>query len=275
MTDLHLDGGDGGNRKRRRKPSTTFALINSHVKREYRMIDKTKLVVPVNEYQRDESEGRISSEIAQNFDVVAFGAITVIQSESGELRVLDGGTRLSAAMKRDDIKMVACLVFLGLTLAEEAEAFLRINENRRKLQIWQLQHAEVAANRSLAIKAQDHLDRLAANRVGVASLAVLRRFIKTKDKATATIIDLLVLTAKDKHVSARVLTGLVILEAALNRDDDKTLNRKPIITKMLANFRGLHDACSGAVGSQKRTDGKTLAGAIARNLKVKLPKGLA
>lgn len=260
-------------RRRTRKVTQTFALINAHAKREFRMIPKARLTIPVDDYQRNEAEGRIAAEIAQNFDWVAFGTLIVIHRTDGTLQVIDGGTRLNAALKRDDINELPCIVFSGLTAEEEAEVFLRVNENRRKLQVWQLQHAEVAARRALAIKAQSYLDSLHTARVGMSGLGVLRRCIKSHDLATSTVVDLLLTSAVDHHVSARILTGLVTLEVFLNKED-KTLKRRPIILRLQHTFGLLETAVSAVVTTKRRTDSRTLAQAVARTLKVRMPKGM-
>lgn len=256
-------------RRRRRRPATqtVFALVNAHAKSEYRKIHKDKLVIPVEDYQRDESMGVISNAIAQNFDVVAFGTLAVIHSADNTLRVLDGGTRLSGARKRADIIDVPCQVFSGLTLVEEAEAFLRINENRRRLQVAQLQHAEVTAQRSLALTTEEYIQRLHDARVGFNSLAVLRRTIKGKPAATATVIEVLVQAAMDHYVSARVLTGIVTLEFMLNKKA-RTLRTKDYTARVQKHFHQLDNAVSVATTTHQRTDSKTLAHAVAKTLKL-------
>ena len=135
--------------RRRRKASKVFELLNAHAHAVFRRIDKNDLIVPVGDYQRDESEGRISDEIAMHFDIVAFGTLLVIERDDGTLIVADGGTRLSAALKRQDISEVACIVFSGLTEKQEADVFLRVNCNRRRLQTEQQHHAELFSEHDL------------------------------------------------------------------------------------------------------------------------------
>ena len=131
-----------------------------------------------NEYQRDESEGRIAKEIAMHFDDVAFGAITVIRRDDNSMVVADGGTRLSAARIRGDITHVNCMVYTGLTDKQEADTFLRINMNRRRLRTEQQQKSEFYAGHKLAVVVDGILNWFLTERVGFDSLKVLRSCLR-------------------------------------------------------------------------------------------------
>ena len=258
-------------RRRRQKKQRVFEKLNEHAKREFREIDKHQLIVPVEDYQRDESEGRIAADIATHFDCVAFHVLLVIERTNGELVVADGGTRLSAAMLRDDITTVPCIVFSGLTEQQEADVFLRINLNRRKLRTAQQHHAELYSGDDLATTAQHFIDTLHAGRVGFDSLDTIRMAVKLEYVATRTVVEILLQVAVDKHVTARVWKGLVRLESLLNKDNS-TLNRRPVIKKMLDRFGTFDAVVNVTVAPRSRGDQNNYARALAKTLHIRFPK---
>jgi hypothetical protein len=256
--------------KRRQKKEAVFELLNSHAKREFRMVGKHELIVPINDYQRDESEGRIATEIAMHFDVVAFCVLLVIERANGELIVADGGTRLAGAKRRSDVPTVPCLVFSGLTDKQEADVFLRVNNNRRKLQTEQLHHAELFSEHELAMRSQDLLDRLQARRIGFDSLRTMRSCVKTNNTAIGTLIEILISIANDKYVTARVMKGLFRLEVVLNKRH-MTLNRRNIIARMQREFGSFDAVVNAVVKPQSLGSTMDMARALARTLRIKFP----
>jgi hypothetical protein len=268
---MSLQVGTSPIRKRRQKKIAVFELLNSHAKREYCEIDKSKLKVPISDYQRDESEGHIANEIAMHFDTVAFGVLLVIQRTDGELVVADGGTRLAGARLRKDITLVPCIVFSGLTDKEEGDVFLRVNCNRRKLQTDQQHHAELFSDHDLAVRSQMLLDKLNHSRIGFESLSTMRNSVRMHSAAIGTIVNILIQIAADKHVTARVMKGLVRLEVTLNKSD-RTLDKRSTIKRMQEKFSSFDAVVNAMV--RPRTIGSTveMARALARTLHIQLPK---
>jgi hypothetical protein len=257
--------------RRRQKKAPVFELLNGHAKRQFREIDKNTLKVPVGDYQRDESEGRIAAEIAMHFDIVAFGTLLVIERASGELVVADGGTRLAASLKRSDIATVPCLVFSGLTDKQEADVFLRVNLNRRKLQTDQQHHAELFSENDLALRAQELLGRLERRSIGFVSLSTMRTCVRSNYTAIEVIVGILVQIAGGNHVSSRVMKGLFRLETVLNKHE-KTLNRKGIINKMQEQFGSFDAVVNAMVKPRQMGSTVDMARALARTLKIKFPE---
>src|SRR5262245_56491941 len=249
--------------KKQKPPPIVFEIVNGHCQRNYLLIEKEKLVVPTDEYQRDESRGRIANEIAMLYDVVAFGALTVIHRSNGELVVADGGTRLAGALKRDDIIVVPCLVFSGLTEKQEADSFLRINLNRRRLRTAQQHHAEVYSEQELALVAQQYENYLADARVGWNGLQAMRGAVKSDQLATDVVVRLLMETATDKHVTTRVFKGLVRLERLLQQNDT-TLYRPVVIKKMANGFGSLDIAVNAVVTPRSKGNPTIFARALAK-----------
>lgn len=258
--------------RRRKKKVAVFELLNEHAKREFMEIDKQKLKIPVSEYQRDESQGRIANEIAMHFDSVAFGVLLVIRRANGDFVVADGGTRLSAARKRRDLNLLPCIVFSGLTDKEEGDVFLRVNCNRRRLQTEQQHHAELYSDHDLARRSQELIDKLDRGGIGFDSLGTMRGCVKTGSTQITTVVDILIQIVRGHHLSARVLKGLFRLEIMLNKDGDKTLDKRSTIARMQAEFPHF-DAVVNAV-VRPRSGGSTveMAAALAKQLRIKFKK---
>jgi len=258
-------------RSRRRRVKPVFELLNEHAVCEYKAVPKDRLIIPVDEYQRDESEGRIAAEIAMHFDRVAFGVLLVIQRADGTMMVADGGTRLSAAKQRQDIDTVPCIVFSGLTDKQEADVFLRVNLNRRKLRVNQQHHAELFSDHVLAVKTQQLIDRLSHARVGWDSLDTMRKCVRQNHSAVDTVTQILASVAVDKHVTARVMKGLVRLEIILVKEG-RTLNRPPVIRKIYDRFGTFDAVVNVTVEPRRQGDATIFARALARTLQIKFPR---
>lgn len=267
-----LENLDNNTRKRRaKKPPPVFEMFNTHASREFREIAKQDLIVPIGDYQRDESEGKISSEIARHFDKVAFGVLLVIHRPNGDLVVADGGTRLSAAVQRADIDRVPCIVFSGLTDKEEADVFLRVNANRRRLQTDQQHHAELFSEHDLAVCSQNLIDRMRDRRVGFDSLSTIRSCVKRNRPAIDTVVNVLIQVAPDKYVTSRVMKALFRLEIVLE-DDDRTLNKGTTISRMMTEFGQLDAIVLALAPPRQQGDTLKMAEAIARRLHIKFPR---
>jgi hypothetical protein len=264
-------------KSRRRKAPPTPITVLEHVTQAFRHIDKNKLRVPVEEYQRDEAHGLIAKEIAIHFNIVAFGALTVIERSNGagsEYLVADGGTRLAGAMMREDIVMVPCMVYSGLTREEEADVFLAINQTRKRLGVEQLQHAQEFAGDELALRVAEILASLKVHRVDFNGLGALRRCVRGQPKATDTVIALLYKCAPDLHVGVRVFKGLVYLEQAMNTKRGSSLNERTRLTKLKTKFGQLDAAVNAAFKTTniRTSDPVMCARAIAGVLGVQFPR---
>jgi len=87
-------------------------------------------------YQRDTSLRR-AKKIAAEFQWCFFGCV-VVSKRKGSFYAIDGGHRLVAACMMD-LPQVPCIVFDGMSLQREAEAFVRWNNTPRpsSIQLWQ------------------------------------------------------------------------------------------------------------------------------------------
>lgn len=121
----------------------------------WKLKDKEKpgvcMEIPKNElsvdpvYQRDGSqvsEGKILR-IAGNWSWMACGVLLVAERD-GSFFVMDGQHRWKAALRREDIKELPCLVFETISVEEEARAFLSANTERKPVTGWDKYKALVA-----------------------------------------------------------------------------------------------------------------------------------
>jgi hypothetical protein len=253
----------------RKREKATHEFLNAHAERTFEMIPLEKLVIPTDEYQRDESDGKLAKDIALHLDMVAFGALTVVRDSSGNNKVADGGTRLSALRLRGDVESAPCIVYTGLTDKEAAKTFLRINMMRRRLQTAQLQKSELYAGQELAVLTEKLLAAMADARIGFDSLTMLRHALRSERSATLAIVQLAPEFAADKHMTGRVFKGLVTLEAMMNKKGN-TLTRR--VRKLRDEFGRLDTAVCATIqdrGRGKSGDKTTCATAIANLLKIR------
>jgi hypothetical protein len=96
-------------------------------------------------YQRVPSAHRVS-EIAKNFNKSAIGVVTLSMRDNGDLYVIDGQHRVEAMKKlnkgNDDINAI---VYFELTVKQEAELFVLMNDNRTKPKRGDLHRASSSA----------------------------------------------------------------------------------------------------------------------------------
>ena len=81
--------------------------------------------------QRNTLSSRVEH-IARDFDMEAFGVIVLSQREDDTYYVIDGAHRTAAGIKAmgEDFKVPA-LAYTGLTVEQEADMFLRLNDTRQ------------------------------------------------------------------------------------------------------------------------------------------------
>ena len=87
-------------------------------------VNPAELQTPV--YQRSVNERRVAK-IANDFDPNALGAITIVKRPDGSRWVVDGRHRGNAAIRNGLTEMYA-IQYEGLTVAQEAQLFLDLND---------------------------------------------------------------------------------------------------------------------------------------------------
>lgn len=90
-------------------------------------------------YQRDLDERRVQK-MASSYDQALVGILEVSRRSEDEYAVLDGQHRWAAyrdyCFAREDSPHIACRVHTGLSLAEEADLYHRLNTTRKQLTGW-------------------------------------------------------------------------------------------------------------------------------------------
>lgn len=122
-----------------------------------RWIDKNNLLFD-RQYQRPQAIDKARA-IASVFSWVAFGAILVSRRIDGMCFIIDGGHRALAAKLRDEISIVPCIVFDGLSQEEEARAFVLVNKSRKPPSGIDIYRAQITAKDSVALQTKEVLDR--------------------------------------------------------------------------------------------------------------------
>jgi|SRR5215472_6330538 len=251
MTTEQTYGGEGSaaQPQRRAAPTPQMEPIDPDLVGEFRWISKTKLVVPTEDYQRDQSDSKLAVEVAAGWNWIAFGALTVSERPDGTLVVMEGGTRLVAARKRKDVDLLPCMVHRPGSPQKEAEGFRIINMCRNRLKVQELHHTELFEGRDLALDSQDWMDQLADGGVAFNALAEIRRQFKNPRRRALAwkVLPVLIEVGTGCVLSRKVLMGLMAVEAELYRRD-KSVTQKPYLTKLREKgLRGLDSAIEAHV----------------------------
>jgi hypothetical protein len=131
---------------------------------EFLWLDKTVIKVDNENYQRNPKGATVVTKIAADWSWVACGAIAVALRDDGNYYAMDGQHRLLAALRREDIRQMPCMVFLVSKVEEEAQGFLRVNTGRKPLSGIERFRAKVTSGNPVTMKV-DHLLRLYGYRV--------------------------------------------------------------------------------------------------------------
>ena len=96
---------------------------------EFKLLPVKKLEVDLA-YQRDLKKKAVIYRIKTRFSWSKFGAISVSRRKDGSYYILDGQHRANAATLIEGLYEIPCLVFVGLSVEQEAETFVGINTDR-------------------------------------------------------------------------------------------------------------------------------------------------
>lgn len=124
---------------------------------ELQWIGKHRLIVD-HIYQRGAAKSKVRK-IADSFLWSKFGVITVSERADKTLAIIDGQHRAAAAMLRDDITALPCIVFRDLAINTEADAFVGQNKHRRPMCAVDAYRAKLVAQDSTAVWVHEALER--------------------------------------------------------------------------------------------------------------------
>lgn len=122
---------------------------------ELRWVSKETLRIDLR-YQRQAGEYKVR-EIARKWSWVACGVI-VVANRRGIYYVIDGGHRVLAAIQRDDVKALPCIVFRTRSIEDEAGGYIAANKLRRPVTAIQTFRAMCIMGDPVAIGVRTLLD---------------------------------------------------------------------------------------------------------------------
>lgn len=183
----------------------------------FKMISKHDLIIPVDHYQRNGSDAKVNR-IAAKFSWSAFQVLSVTKAGGGKYRVIEGGHRTRAALKRDDVDMLPCMVFEMDTVENEAKAFLEVNVNRMPMRAVDRHKAYITAGDDLAIKVEAYVTvvgrRIESNQgaTSISCVNELRRCIAEDENAFCRVWPLIADLCEGKKITRDIVLGLFWLE---------------------------------------------------------------
>jgi hypothetical protein len=183
-----------------------------------RYIHKSQLVLDPS-YQRS-ANGRKVDRIARHWDWHAFGALHVARRADGRFLVFEGGHRLLAACRREEIQEVPCLVHPSRGAKDEAGSFLTVNTDRAPLSGLDRFRAQVTSEDELAVLAKRLIDEagytlssspneLARETKVIGSLI---KYLRRNREATLRAWPVVVEVAAGRAIHQRVLSSIWYVE---------------------------------------------------------------
>jgi hypothetical protein len=125
----------------------------------------------------------------------------VSERQNGEMVVIDGQHRALAAIKRDDVGKVPCIVFRELQLADEAGAFVGLNTARKPVSALAKYEAQLVAADPVAVWVEQTLKELGFVRVLTLHAAM-------QIKCLAELQKMATVNQPRTHTTLRILAGM-------------------------------------------------------------------
>lgn len=187
---------------------------------KFKMISKHDLVIPTDHYQRPASEAKVLR-IASKFSWAAFQVISVSEAENGKYHVIEGGHRTRAAMKRNDVDLLPCMVFQMDSIQDEAKAFLEVNVNRSPMSAVDRHHAYITSGDVIAVKVEN-LARQCGRKIekgqgpnSISCVNELRRCLSDDEDAMMRVWPVICKLCEGTKLTRDIVIGLFWLERRL------------------------------------------------------------
>ncbi|MBN2840985.1 MAG: hypothetical protein JXP37_08540 [Coriobacteriia bacterium] len=214
------------------------------------------------------------SNIAEHLDFNALGILVVSRRNDGTIVVLDGQQRQAALRQKgyDGRFSIQCEVHDGLTLAQEAELFLRYNRDRKAVDSLTIYKNRVQSGDPVAV-AIDLIVKECGLRVGgsgsegevraVSALEAVYKGYKLKQEQPQALRAALVAVTEAWGANARSLQGQIIegIGKVFVRDGD-AIDADNLIKK-LAKYPGGADTLIGDARGRTRYNGKSVTDSVA------------
>lgn len=196
----------------------------------FELLDVRSLFVDES-YQRPLTS--FAARIKQRFDPALVGTLVVSAREDGSFALVDGQTRAAAitALTETDTGVsgqVPCLVYEGLTRAQEADLFARLQSERRGMASYHRFRAALVAGDAEALD----IERIATDagyaigvgsKVNLSAVAALEKVYRRSPDTLRRVLAILRAAWSDRHMpNGETLRGLGYL-LAYNKIDDRRL----------------------------------------------------
>lgn len=199
-----------------------------------RLIDKKTLKIDPS-YQRSLQRDGAVLRLASNWSWVACGAIVVAERDQ-QFYVIDGQTRVAAALKRSDISKIPVVVFRSTEAKDEALGFLRINTERRNVKMIEKIKAMVLAGDPLAHRIYEMAEdsgREISNKSGGKSIKCINtiyRNLKQSRETVEKVWPLILMVCENKNIPEQIVDGIVYLGKNLTEDINNGRAKKKILS---------------------------------------------
>jgi len=202
-------------------------------------------------YQRKAQHKRVLN-IAQKWSWLACGVIVVAKRENEQrFYVVDGQHRVLAAMKRNDIDRMPCLVFKTESAKEEAAGFYDTNTGRRlptSLEKWKAQLMRGDETTTFVDSLIHQAGRVASGTTGAGEVRCLTAMLRAADRdreLLGRMWPLVTEVCQGKTMHERIFEGLLYLEERLPEGQSLTERRwRERVARV--GFTGLLDAAQRA-----------------------------
>lgn len=246
---------------------------------EFRWIPKGCLRVDPS-YQRQVGEYK-PEVIAKKWSWVACGAINVAERQ-GIYYVYDGNHRLFAAMQRDDIKQLPCMVFRTRGVVDEAAGFIATNKYRRPITAVETFRALCITGDEVAVAIRDLLNRShieirreAKTPGTVKCLSALMRCYKSNSVVFRAVWPLILESSRTTCVRQIVVESLFYIECRLRGTSDSLLSPPWRDRVVRLGSEGIINAASKAAAFYASTGvavwAQGVVEALNRNVRKRLP----
>jgi hypothetical protein len=191
-----------------------FSWSNPTEPGELRWISKKKLHID-RAYQREVVSRHRVLEIAREWDWKLVGALSVAERDDGTLFVYDGQHRYEAALHRDDVQNLPCVVFATEGSKDEARAFIGTNMSARRVGSYDYHRAAVEAGEPISMTAELLLADVGYEPTSVSGTArttkavrTVHRMVEQNEDLAADVLQLAARIAAGEQISAELLRGL-------------------------------------------------------------------
>lgn len=201
---------------------------------ELKYINKTLLEVD-HDYQRSYDVMKARA-LASDWSWCACGVITVSRRPTGEFFIIDGQHRVLAALKRDDIIDLPCVIFEIDSVKTEAQRFIDSNTRRKNVSSLSKFHAEIMAENEVAIYLANILNTVgitvtkSKTALSLQSVTACKMMIKEDKVAFEKTIHLIAELCKDYPIPESILSGTFYLARHLNTDITNDRLKRRILT---------------------------------------------